>query len=97
MLKDFKVYILHSHTLSYVPNAAVKEVLMQTDPEGRRGRWIASLLEYDLEIKPTKLIKGQGLTKLMAEPKLHALDINLISALFENEEEVNLIQVSDIF
>lgn len=64
---------------------------MQTDPEGRRGRWIATLLEHELEIKPTKLIKGQGLAKLMAESNLHAIDINLISSLSENEEEVNII------
>lgn len=32
----------------------------------------------DLEIKPTKLINGEGLAKLMAKYNLHALDINLI-------------------
>jgi len=53
-LKDFRVYILHSHILAYVPNTAVKDVLIQTDLEGRRGKWIAALLEYDVEIKPTK-------------------------------------------
>ena len=41
---------------TYVPNAVVKDVLVQTYPEGRRGKWIAALLEYDVEIKPTKLI-----------------------------------------
>ena len=66
-LEDFRVYILHSHILAYVPNATVKDVLVQTDPEGRRGKWIAALLEYDVEIKPTKLVKGQGLAKLMAK------------------------------
>lgn len=66
-LKDFRVYILHSHILAYVPNTAVKDVLVQTDPEGRIGKWIAALLEYDVEIKPTKLVKGQGLAKLMDE------------------------------
>eukprot|EP00253_Pinus_taeda_P003993 PITA_03993 len=81
-LKDFRVYILHSHTIAYVPNAAAKDVLMQTDPKRRRGKWIATMLEYDLEIKPTKLIKGQGLAKLMAESNLHALDINLIAAIW---------------
>lgn len=74
-----------------MPNAEVKEVLVQNDPEGRRGRWITTLLEYDLEIKPTKLIKGQGLAKLMAESNLHAQDINLITALSNNQEEVDLI------
>ena len=64
-LKDFRVYILHSHVLSYVPNVVVKDVLTQNDPEGLRGKWIDVMLEYDLEIKPTKLIKGKGLVNLM--------------------------------
>ena len=59
---------------------------MQKDPEGRRGKWIAAMLEYDLEVKPTKLIKGQGLSKLMDGSNLHALDINLIAALSEEQE-----------
>ena len=86
-LKDFCVYILHSHIIAYVPNAAVKDVLVQTDPEGRWGRWIATLLEYDVEIKPTNLIKGKRLAKLMAESNLHALDINLIAAMSKENEE----------
>jgi hypothetical protein len=64
-LKDFMTYILHSHVISYVPNNSVKDILTQLDPEGRRDKWIATMLEYDLEIKPTKLIKGQGLVNLM--------------------------------
>jgi len=43
-IKDFRVYILHSHTIAYVPNAAVKEIPVQNDPKGRRGRWISTLL-----------------------------------------------------
>lgn len=45
-------------------------------------------MEYDLEIKPTKLIKGQGLAKLMDESNFHALDINLIDSLDNQEEQV---------
>lgn len=86
-LKDFRVYILHSHILAYAPNTIVKDVLVQTDPEGRRGKWIATLLEDDVEIKLTKLIKGQGLAKLMAESNRHILDINLISTMSEENEE----------
>ena len=58
-LNDFRVYILHSHTVAFVPSIAVKDILTQLDPEGRRAKWITILLEYDLEIKHTKLIKGQ--------------------------------------
>ena len=69
-LKDFCVYILHSHILDYVPKETMKYVLMQTDPEGRRGKWIATILEYYLKMKPKKLIKGQGLAKLIAKSNL---------------------------
>eukprot|EP00253_Pinus_taeda_P028790 PITA_28790 len=65
---------------------------MQTDPEGRRGKWIVAMLEYDLEIKPMKLIKGQGLAKLMVESNLHALDVNLIAAMSDDEDGGTLIQ-----
>eukprot|EP00253_Pinus_taeda_P019521 PITA_19521 len=96
-LKEFRVYILHSHILAYVPNAVVKDVLLQTDPEGRRGKWIAALLEYDVEFKPTKLIKGQVLAKLMAESNFHPLDINIISSMSEGDEESLPAQVSEFF
>jgi hypothetical protein len=57
-IKYFRVYILHSHTTAYVPNTVVKDIPTQDNPDGRRGKWIAVILEYDIEIKPTKLIKG---------------------------------------
>ena len=65
-LKYSRVYILHSHIICHVPTSIVKDILTQPDLEGRRGKWIAILLKYDLEMKPTKLEKGQGLDKLMS-------------------------------
>ena len=56
-LKDFRVYILHSHIVAYVPSNVVKSILTQLYPKGKMAKWIVVLLEYDLEIKPTKLIK----------------------------------------
>ena len=84
-LKDFRVYILHSHIIAYVSNIVVKDILSQ-DPDGKRGKWIAVILEYDLEIKPKKLIKGKGLAQIIAESNLQALDINMVDALDEREE-----------
>lgn len=66
-IKDFRVYILYSHVVAYVPNLVVMDILSQDGPNGKRGKWIATILEYDIEIKPTMLIKCQGLAKLMAE------------------------------
>ena len=85
-IKDFRFYILHSHTISYIPNVVVKDILTQDNLYGRRGKWITIILEYDIEIKPTKLIKGQGLDKLMAESNFHALDINFLVVVNEKEE-----------
>jgi hypothetical protein len=77
-LKEFRVYILHYHTIVYVPNSYVKDILTQLDPEGKGGKWIVLLFEYDLEIKPTKLIKGKELAKLMAQKNCELLGINFI-------------------
>ena len=70
-----------SHIIAYVPNSVVKDILTQNGPDEKRGKWIATIQEYDIEIKPTKLIKGQGLAKLMAESNCRALDINFIAAI----------------
>jgi hypothetical protein len=70
---------LHSHFIAFVPNSAVKDILTQPNPEGRRAKWIVVLLEYDIEIKATKLVKGQGLEKLMAQSNFDLLGINFIA------------------
>jgi hypothetical protein len=85
-LKAFRVYVLHSKVIAYVPSTSVKEILIQPDIDGRRSRWIAKILEFDLEIKPTKLIKGQGLAKLLAEANCKDLGVNLINTYSENQQ-----------
>jgi len=92
-IKDFRIYILYSHVIAYVPNAVVKDILTQEGIEGKRGKWIANILEYDTEIKPTKLIKGQGLAKLMTETNFQALDINEL----DNEQELATPQINQAF
>jgi hypothetical protein len=65
-LKAFRVYVLQSNITTYVPRSGVKEILVQPDSEGKRGKWIVKLLEYDLHINPTLLTKGQGIFKLLS-------------------------------
>ena len=38
------------------------------------------------DIRPTKLVKGKGLAKLMAESNFQALDMNMVDVLEEIEE-----------
>ena len=85
-LKEFRVCILHSHIIAHVPTSAVKDILTHPDPKGQRGKWIAFLLEYDLEIKLTMLIKGQGLVKLMAQSNYDTLILHIIVELTTKEK-----------
>ena len=72
------MYVLHSTIIAYVPNSVVKTILTQPDIDRRRGRWITKILEYDLTIKTTNLVKVQGLSKLLAESNYKVLGINSI-------------------
>lgn len=89
-IKDLRFYILYSHVIAYIPNVVVKDILTQDGIEGKQGKWIANILEYDIEMKPTKIIKGQGLAKFMTETNFQALDINEL----HNEQEMVTPQIS---
>jgi hypothetical protein len=84
-LKAFKDYILHSKTFSYVSNSVIKDILTQPDSEGKRGKWIAKMQEYDLDINPAKLVKEQGLDKFIVESNYKAIDLN---SMIENIMEI---------
>ena len=86
-LKAFCMYILQSHITAFVPTAAVKDILIQGDSEGKRGNWIAKRQEYELDICPTKLIKGQGLAKILSKSKYQALGINFSIIASEESEK----------
>jgi hypothetical protein len=85
-LKDFRIYSLHSNIISYVPSASVKEILIHPDIDGKRSKWIAKILEFDLEIKPTKLVKGQGLARLLTESNCMELGVNIMNIDSENQQ-----------
>ena len=49
--------------------------MSQQDCLGIRGKWVSKIQEYYLEIKPTKLIKGQGLARMLTQGNEKALGI----------------------
>jgi hypothetical protein len=59
---------------------------MQPDIDGKRVRWIAKMIEFNIEVKTTKLVKGQGIAKLLAEENRKLLDINFIAEISENSQ-----------
>jgi hypothetical protein len=102
-LKAFRTYVLHSKIISYVPTNAIKDILVQPDSDGRRGRWLAKIKEFDLEAKSTKLVKGQGLAKLLSKLYFRELRINNLEShesLLDIEEIVDqapAIRIEDKF
>jgi hypothetical protein len=61
----FQTYILNCHVIAYVPSSPVKMLLNQQLREGKWENWQAKIQEYDIEIKPLKAVKGQGLCKII--------------------------------
>ena len=53
---------------------------MQKELGERRGNWVTTLQEYDLEFKLDTIIKGQGICMLMVVSKNN----------WEKEEEIGL-------
>jgi len=75
-LKASITYVLHSKIITYVSNNAIKYILVQSNNDGRGGQWLDKIQEFDLELKPTKLVKFQGLAKLLAKSNFRELKIN---------------------
>jgi hypothetical protein len=66
-VKHFKSYILKNHTKVIVPHPAVRSLFTQQEMGQRRGNWMVVVQEFDLDIKPAKLVRVQGLCKLTVE------------------------------
>ena len=66
-VKHFRSYILKNHTKVIVPHPIVSSLFTQQEMGEIRGNWMAVVQEFDLDIKPAKIVKGQGLCKLVVE------------------------------
>ena len=82
-IKHFKPFLIKSHTKVMVSHPLIKIFLIQKDLGDKRENWVTTLQEYDLEIKPTKIVRGQGLCKLLTET---------IDTTSENVDKVNIIE-----
>jgi hypothetical protein len=60
-VKEFRSYILKNQTKVIVPHPTVRSLFTQQEMGERRGNWMVVVQEFDLDIKPAKLVKGQGL------------------------------------
>jgi hypothetical protein len=66
-VENFWSYLLKSRTKVIVPYPAVRNLLVQKELGEKRANWVTSLQEYDLEITPAQIVRGQGLCKLVVD------------------------------
>eukprot|EP00253_Pinus_taeda_P009129 PITA_09129 len=65
-IKYFKPFLLKTHTKIIVSFPAVRNLLVRKDVGEKRANWVTTLQEYDIEIKPASIVKGQGFCKMLA-------------------------------
>ena len=59
-IKHFRSFLLKNHTKIIVPFSAVRQLLMQRELGEKRANWVTALQEYDAEIRPYNIVRGQG-------------------------------------
>ena len=59
MFSNNKIKLLVAHPF-------VKDFLLNKDLNTKRSGWITKAMEYDIEIKVTKLVRGTGLCEQIA-------------------------------
>ena len=66
-VKHFRPYLLKSQTKVVVPYPVVRNLFVQKEIGEVHTYWMTMLQEFDLKIKPAKIIQGQGLCQMPAE------------------------------
>eukprot|EP00253_Pinus_taeda_P026907 PITA_26907 len=87
LIKYFRPFLLKTNTKIIVSFPTVRNILVQKDVGEKRENWINALQEYDAEIRPTDIVKGQGFCKMLA-------GASLISEISSPNQEVQMYEVS---
>ena len=78
LLSNNKVHLL-------VPHASMKDFISNKDIDEKRAGWITKVMEYDVDIKITKFVRGKGL----CEEFLSSFDIaEEVTLVIENRQSI---------
>ena len=86
MLFRSRPFLLKTHTKIIVPLSAVRQLLIQKEVGEKRANWVTTLQEYDIDIKPAKIVRGQGFFILLAGA----------SNIPENQDQDNVVQANQV-
>lgn len=85
-MKHFIPFLLKAHTKIVVPYPAVRKLLIQREVGEKRANWVTALQEYDVEIRPDKIVRGQGFCRMLTGA----------SHLSTEEDQGNEVQISEV-
>lgn len=94
-LKKFKNIFSNKKVQLLVSYASVKDFLLNKDINEKRARWITRFMEYDIDIKITKLVRGKRLCEKMASSFERHEEVFLLiqnEKLLENEDKIDQLQ-----
>jgi hypothetical protein len=66
-LKKFRHLLSNNKVHLMVSHPSVKEFFLSRDVNEKRAGWITKVMEYDVDIKITKLVRGKGLCEHMTD------------------------------
>lgn len=64
-VKYFRPFHLRTHIKVIVPFPAVRQLLVKKELGEKRTKWVTTLQEYGIEVKPTKIVRGQCFCRLI--------------------------------
>ena len=85
-IKHSRPFLLKTHTKIIVPFSAVRQLLIQKEVGEKRANWVTTLQEYDIDIKPANIVRGQGFCILLAGAH------NIL----EHQDPTNIVQANQI-
>eukprot|EP00253_Pinus_taeda_P031301 PITA_31301 len=91
-IKYFSPFLLKTHAKIIVPFPAVRNLLVQKDVGEKRANWVTALQEYDIEIYPANIVRGQGFCKMLAEAsqisEIPSIEVQVCEVSLNDEESL---------
>lgn len=88
---------MHNKVILRVTHPSVKEFLLSKDLNENRASWITRIMEYDVDIQITKLVRGKGLCEQITDKDISELEeqaniVLLIGAVGNNDKTTSWLQ-----
>lgn len=88
-LKKFRHMLSNNRIQLLVAHSTVKDFLLNQDINDKCVGWITKVMEFDIDIKVAKLVRGKGLCEQLAENEDSSLkEVEDVDAVLNNDDTV---------